>query len=156
MADGSYTRVTDTVGHLQLYHMTKIKQWMTDWPNDLVKFNWLNNLTQAKLNIRLMHSLGLQQDQTGPHPQDTHHLQKENKKAGYLIRASSKQGIHRECTEALIMTEALTTLVLLEFLRWLCRSLVAPSWNVFGKAPSNMVNSGVFNSNREISTICAA
>ena len=48
------------------------------------------------------------------------------------------------------------TLVLLEFLRWLCRSLVAPSWNVFGKAPSNMVNSGVFNSNREISTICAA
>lgn len=50
----------------------------------------------------------------------------------------------------------LTTLVLLEFLRWLCRSLVAPSWNVFGKAPSNMVNSGVFNSKREIRTICAA
>lgn len=50
----------------------------------------------------------------------------------------------------------LTTLVLLEFLRWLCRSLVAPSWNVFGKAPSNMVNSGVFSSKREIRTICAA
>lgn len=50
----------------------------------------------------------------------------------------------------------LTTLVLLEFLRWLCNSLVAPSWNVFGKAPSNMVNSGVFSSNREIRTICAA
>lgn len=33
---------------------------------------------------------------------------------------------------------------------------MAPSWNVFGKAPSNMVNSGVFSSNREMSTICAA
>ena len=72
------------------------------------------------------------------------------------------QALDKGSTEALIgskaptTTKALTTLVLLEFLRWLCRSLVAPSWNVFGKAPSNMVNSGVFNSNSEISTICAA
>lgn len=54
-------------------------------------------------------------------------------------------------------TRNLTTLlVLLEFFRWLCRSLVAPSWNVLGRAPSSMVNSGVFSSKSEISTTWAA
>lgn len=48
----------------------------------------------------------------------------------------------------------LTTLllVLLLFFRWLCSSLVAPSWKVLGKAPNSMVNSGVLSSNREINT----
>lgn len=49
-----------------------------------------------------------------------------------------------------------TPLVLLEFFRWVWRSLVAPSWNVLGKAPRSMVNSGVFSSKREISTTWAA
>lgn len=47
-------------------------------------------------------------------------------------------------------------LVLLEFFRWLCSSLVAPSWKVLGRAPSSMVNSGVLSSNKAISTTCAA
>lgn len=42
------------------------------------------------------------------------------------------------------------------FRRWLWRSFVAPSWNVFGKAPNSIVNSGVLSSKREISTDCAA
>lgn len=52
----------------------------------------------------------------------------------------------------------LTTLllVLLVFFRWLCSSLVAPSWKVLGSAPSSMVNSGVLSSNKAISTTCAA
>lgn len=47
-------------------------------------------------------------------------------------------------------------LLLLEFFRWLCSSLVAPSWKVLGRAPSNMVNSGVLSSNRAIKTTWAA
>ncbi len=47
-------------------------------------------------------------------------------------------------------------LVLLEFFRWLCSSLVAPSWKVLGRAPSSMVNSGVLSSNKAISTTWAA
>lgn len=46
--------------------------------------------------------------------------------------------------------------MLLEFLRWLCSSLVAPSWKVLGSAPSSMVNSGVFSSNSAIRTTWAA
>lgn len=45
---------------------------------------------------------------------------------------------------------------LLLFFRWLCRSLVAPSWKVLGRAPNSMVNSGVLSSNRAIKTIWAA
>lgn len=47
-------------------------------------------------------------------------------------------------------------LLALAFLRWLCSSFVVPSWKVLGKAPSSIVNSGVFSSNRAISTTCAA
>lgn len=43
-------------------------------------------------------------------------------------------------------------LLLLEFFRWLCSSLVAPSWKVLGRAPRSMVNSGVLSSNRAIRT----
>lgn len=47
-------------------------------------------------------------------------------------------------------------LLALVFLRWLCNSLVVPSWKVLGRAPRSMVNSGVLSSNRAISTTWAA
>lgn len=50
----------------------------------------------------------------------------------------------------------LMPLLALVFLRWLCSSLVVPSWKVLGRAPRSMVNSGVFSSNRAISTTWAA
>lgn len=47
-------------------------------------------------------------------------------------------------------------LLALVFLRWVCSSLVVPSWKVLGKAPSSMENSGVLSSNRAIRTTWAA
>lgn len=42
------------------------------------------------------------------------------------------------------------------FFRWFWSSFVAPSWNVFGRAANNMLNSGVLSWNNEMSTDCAA
>ena len=42
------------------------------------------------------------------------------------------------------------------FFRWFWSSLVAPSWNVLGRAASSIVNSGVLSWNSEISTDWAA
>lgn len=63
---------------------------------------------------------------------------------------------HRACTWTRAGVTVATQLLALVVLRWLCSSLVVPSWKVLGKAPSSMVNSGVLSSNRAISTTWAA